>query len=131
VDNLVKTFELDNVKDIREANKEAISLAKEILKEEIELTPYVVAKFIKLSGYENLEVFIFVSDTEKDPFNDEDEYEENIYYILYETGDAIRVNYGEFERLLRTYIEIELERGIYIKEDEKDEFIELIENYSI
>lgn len=114
------------INDIREANIEALKLAKNVLTEKAELTPYVVAKFTALSGFNDLEVFIRTSESEKNPFNNEFDYEENIYYNLYETGDIIRVTYEEFDRLMKIFIEIEIGRGRYMDESQKEEYMELI-----
>lgn len=119
------TYEV-KIKDIREANIEALKLAKDVLTEKVEITQYVVAEFTALSGFNDLEVFIRTSESESNPFNNGFDYEENIYYYLYETGDIIRVAYEEFDRLLKVFIEIEVDRGIYISESEKEEYRELI-----
>jgi len=110
----------------QEAGIEAVKLAKGLLNEEIEMTPYSVAKFNILAGYPNVEVFAHASEDD-DPFIDEGEYEENIYYYLYETGDVIRVTYEELKRLMKVVIKYELDRG-HISDSEKEEYKELIKD---
>ncbi|MBU3161630.1 hypothetical protein KPL37_18190 [Clostridium frigoris] len=119
------TYEV-KINDISEANIEALKLAKDVLTEKVELTPYVVAEFTALSGFNDLEVFIRTSESEKNPFNNGVEYEEDIYYYLYETSEIIRVTYEEFDRLMKVFIEIEIDRGIYISKSEKEEYRVLI-----
>lgn len=91
--------------ETKEANAKALKLAKEILSEEEELTPGIVAEFLDLSGYPDIEVFIHTTDGDEDPFNYEDEYEDNIYYYLFETGDITRVDYEELTRLAEVHVE--------------------------
>lgn len=87
--------------------------------------------FTALSEFNDLEVFIRTSESEKNPFNNEFDYEENIYYYLYETGDIIRVTHEELDRLMKVFIEIEIERGIYIGKSEKEEYREVIKDYIV
>ncbi len=108
----------------QEAGLEAVKLAKGLLNEEIEMTPYYVAKFNVLAGYPNVEVFAHTD--ADDPFIDEGEYEENIYYYLNETGDVIRVILEELERLLIAIIKFEIDIGVNICDSEKEEYEALI-----
>lgn len=117
---MMTTFTLE-VKSPREAGIEAVRLAKGLLTREIKVTPYIVAKFNALAGYPNVEIFAHSTDND-DPFNTEEDYKENIYYYLYETGTVIRVTFQELERLIKIVIENELERGLYISENERDEY---------
>jgi hypothetical protein len=114
------------IKDIREANIEALRLAKDILTDKVEITPYIVAEFTALSGFNDVEVFIRTAEREDDPFNNDSDYdyEENIYYYLYETGYIIRVTFEEFERLLKRYVEVEID----VFDNEKEELRGLIKD---
>jgi len=120
---MYKIYEL-KIKDIKEANIEALRLAKDILTAKVEITPYIVAAFTALSGFDDVEVFIRTTEKEYDPFNNDSDYDykENIYYYLYETGDIIRVTFEEFERLLKAYVEVEID----VFESEKEELRGLI-----
>ena len=110
----------------QEAGLEAVKLAKGLLNGEIDMTPYSVAKFNVLAGYPDVEVFAHALDD--DPFIDEGEYEGNIYYYLYETGDVIRVTFEELERLMKVLIKYEVDRGLYISDSEKEEYKALIKD---
>ncbi len=46
-----------------------------------------------------------------------------------ETGYVIRVTFEELERLMKTVIECEIDRGLYISDSEKEEYKALIEDY--
>lgn len=123
---MVKNFNFET-KSIENTNIEALELSKSILSKSVEITPLVVGKFLVLFSYPDIEVFIHTDDGNDDPFNNEDEYEENIYYILYETGDVVRVTNDELDRLIKVYIKDEIERGIYISENEQVEYLKLID----
>lgn len=97
-----------------EITKEAIEIAKDILNGNTILTPKKVAKFILLSGYpEIVDVFIHINGEEVDPFNDEDEYEENVYYFESSSDDVYRITYDELKRITRVFIQQEIERKVY------------------
>jgi hypothetical protein len=122
---MYKTYEL-KIKDIGEANIEALRIAKDILAGKVEITPYIVAEFTALSGFNDVEVFIRTAEREDEPFNNDNDYdyEENIYYYLYETGDIVRVTFEEFERLLKRYVEVEID----VFDNEKEELRGLIKD---
>jgi len=123
------TFDIE-IDDFEQADIESLKLAKGILEEKIEVTPFTVAKFTYLYGYPEVEVFAHSFD-EEDPFDDESEYEENIYYFIYETGDIIRVDYEVLEEMMKEAIKFELGRGLYISESEKEEYERLVEGFEV
>lgn len=127
---LIKKFEESIVEDVYEANKKCLELTEKILKKEVKITPYKVARFLTLCGHINVEIFISAEDTDENPFNDEEEYKGNILYLLNATGDAMQVTKNELIRLIKTFIRIEEKMGGLINEEEKEKYDNLISQFN-